>query len=88
MRLGYLIVGLARRRRNGIRGTAQSNQFRQCVCLVAADELRLADHIGHHDRGEAALRIHSGSPARRRPLGVELQACIEGNCRPENWGSL
>ena len=37
----------------------------QRSCLVATDKLRVADHIGHQDRGEAALLAHSGKPARR-----------------------
>src|SRR4029077_6862463 len=35
--------------------------------LVAAYELRVADHIGYQDRGEATLLGHSGRPALRRP---------------------
>src|SRR5262245_58294046 len=45
----------------------QSVKLRQRARLVAADELRVADHIGHQDRGKAALLGHSGSPASRAP---------------------
>src|SRR5262249_13581306 len=45
----------------------QSLKPRQRPSLVAADELRVADHVGHQDRGKAALLGHSGTPARRSP---------------------
>src|SRR5262245_26490245 len=43
----------------------QSLELRQRARLVAADELRVADHVGHQDRGKAALLGHSGTPASR-----------------------
>ncbi|WP_373867916.1 hypothetical protein [Reyranella soli] len=46
---------------------SQCFQLSQCSGLVAAHELRVAHHIGHQDRSEAALLGHSGIPAIRRP---------------------
>src|SRR4029453_13700822 len=46
---------------------AQRLELSQRSGLVAADELRVADHIGHQDRGKAALLGYSGMPAIRRP---------------------
>ena len=46
---------------------AQCFELRQRSGLVAAHELRVADHIGYQDRGKAALFGHSGSPASEDP---------------------
>src|SRR5262249_21680267 len=45
----------------------QNLKLRQRSGFVAADQLRVTDHVGHQDRGKAALLGHSGMPTRRKP---------------------
>ena len=44
----------------------------------SATELRVADHVGHQDRSEAAIG-HSGMPASRKPIAYFSMSSFRAN---------